>query len=72
MKVKVTEQGITIPKEFFEGVEEVEIRQENGWVVMVPTQRSTRQRTLGLHEGSIQISEDFDQPLSDDFWLGNS
>jgi virulence-associated protein VagC len=71
MKVKVTEQGITVPKEFFEGIEEVEIRQENGWIVMIPTQSSTKRRVLGLHPGSMQISEDFDQPLPDEFWLGN-
>ncbi|UBF25036.1 hypothetical protein K9N68_25870 [Kovacikia minuta CCNUW1] len=71
MKVKVTEQGITIPKEFFEGVEEVEIRRENNWIVMVPTKPTTNQRILGLHTGSIQMSEDFDQLLPDEFWLGN-
>lgn len=29
-----------------------------------------RQRKLGLHPGACVISEDFDAPLSDDFWLG--
>jgi hypothetical protein len=29
MKVKVTEQGVVIPKDFLKGVEEVEIRKEN-------------------------------------------
>jgi virulence-associated protein VagC len=72
MKVKVTEQGITVPKEFFVGVEEVEIRRENGWIVMVPTQSSVNRRMLGLHPSSIQMSEDFDQPLPEDFWLGNN
>ena len=27
-------------------------------------------RTAGLHEGAIQISDDFDAPLPDSFWLG--
>ena len=27
-------------------------------------------RVLGLHEGKGWISEDFDKPLSDEFWLG--
>jgi virulence-associated protein VagC len=36
MKTKVTEQGVLVPKKFFKGVEEVEIRQENGLVVVVP------------------------------------
>jgi antitoxin (DNA-binding transcriptional repressor) of toxin-antitoxin stability system len=30
-----------------------------------------KQRILGLHEDSIWTSDDFDEPLSDDFWLGN-
>lgn len=28
------------------------------------------QRTLGLHRGKIWISDDFDAPLPDEFWLG--
>lgn len=29
-------------------------------------------RVPGLHAGMIQISADFDDPLPDDFWLGES
>ena len=29
MKIKVTEQGLVIPKELLEGIQEVEIRREN-------------------------------------------
>ena len=36
MKTKVTEQGVLVPKKFFKGIEEVEIRKENGLVVVVP------------------------------------
>ena len=36
MKTKVTEQGVLIPKKFFKGIEEVEIRKENGLVVVEP------------------------------------
>lgn len=71
MKLKVTEQGVTIPKEFFAGVEEVEVRQENGCLVMVPTQSLQKTRVLGLHLGSVQMSDDFDEPLPDEFWLGD-
>ena len=28
-------------------------------------------RILGLHRGSVWASEDFDEPLPDDFWLGS-
>ena len=27
-------------------------------------------RKLGLHPGAIEVSEDFDQPLPDEYWLG--
>ena len=29
-----------------------------------------RERTAGLHAGTIWTSEDFDDPLPDDFWTG--
>ncbi len=29
-------------------------------------------RVAGLHKGSIWMSDDFDEALSDDFWLGKS
>jgi hypothetical protein len=36
MKVKVTEDGVLIPKNFLEGVTDVEIRKENGLILVVP------------------------------------
>ncbi|MGA9996369.1 MAG: hypothetical protein WBP93_13205 [Pyrinomonadaceae bacterium] len=36
MKTKVTEQGVLVPKKFFKGIKEVEIRKENDLVVVVP------------------------------------
>jgi hypothetical protein len=36
MKVKVTEYGVVIPKELLEGVEEVDIRKEDGVILVVP------------------------------------
>jgi len=29
-------------------------------------------RVLGLHQGTVWISEDFDEPLPEAFWLGNA
>lgn len=29
-------------------------------------------RVAGLHTGSIWVAEDFDEPLSDEFWTGNA
>ncbi len=36
MKTVVTEQGITIPKEFLKGVKEVEIRTEKNYILVIP------------------------------------
>lgn len=36
MKAKVTEQGLLIPKEFLQGIQEVEIRQQQGTILIVP------------------------------------
>lgn len=69
MIIKVTEQGVTIPKEFFIGVEAVEVHQEGGRLVMIPTQPK-RKRIAGLHPNSMRMSENFDEPLPDEFWLG--
>ncbi len=33
-------------------------------------QSSQKSRVAGLHSGAIQISEDFDEPLPDEFWMG--
>ncbi len=31
---------------------------------------SKKKRVAGLNRGTISTSEDFDEPLSDEFWLG--
>lgn len=36
MKVKVTEKGVLIPRKFLKGVKEVEVRRQNGLIVIVP------------------------------------
>jgi len=36
MKTKVTEQGVIVPKKFLKGINEVEIRQDNGVILVVP------------------------------------
>lgn len=37
------------------------------------TRRSKkRKRILGLHPGSMRMSDDFDAPLPDEFWFGKS
>ena len=36
MKTQVTEQGITIPKQLLDGVNEVEIRKEKNYILVIP------------------------------------
>ena len=36
MKTKVTEQGVIVPKKFLRGIKEVEIRKDNGVILVVP------------------------------------
>ena len=49
MKAKVTEQGVVIPKELLEGIEEVEIRKEDNLIMIVPTTKSDPILKLGQH-----------------------
>jgi prevent-host-death family protein len=37
---------------------------------LVPIVQSRKKRIAGLNRGSIWTSEDFDEPLSNEFWLG--
>ena len=66
MKAKVTERGVVIPKEFLEGVEEVEIRRENGLIVVVLTTRGDPILELGKNPivcGVPDASEHHDKYL---------
>lgn len=36
MKLRVTEKGVVIPKAYLKGIEEVEIKKENGLILIVP------------------------------------
>jgi antitoxin (DNA-binding transcriptional repressor) of toxin-antitoxin stability system len=37
---------------------------------LVPVAERPAQRIAGLHPGSMRMSDDFDDPLPDSFWLG--
>lgn len=39
-------------------------------VRLVPVQAQTKARMASLHKGAMQMSDDFNKPLPDDFWLG--
>ena len=66
MKAKVTEKGVVIPKEFLEGIEEVEIRKADNLLVIVPTTKDDPILALGQHPvecGVPDASERHDQYL---------
>lgn len=37
---------------------------------LTPERKPARQRVAGLFKGKIWMSDDFDDPLPDEFWLG--
>lgn len=39
-------------------------------LVPIPVAAANKKRVAGLNRGAIWTSEDFDQPLPDEFWLG--
>lgn len=39
---------------------------------LVPIASQATPRIAGLHSGAIWMSEDFDEPLPEEFWTGNS
>lgn len=57
MKVKVTEQGVVIPKDFLEGVEEVEIRKENNIIFVIVTNKTDPIFEMGMNPVNCGISD---------------
>ncbi|AFY47526.1 hypothetical protein Nos7524_1654 [Nostoc sp. PCC 7524] len=57
MKVKVTEQGVVIPKEFLEGVQEVEIRKENNLIVVITTIKDDPIFQMGINPVSCGVTD---------------
>jgi hypothetical protein len=58
-----TDGGLTLERLPFASGQAVRVRIEQK--AEVPAQR-----VLGLHEGMVWMSDDFDEPLPDAFWLG--
>jgi virulence-associated protein VagC len=66
MKAKVTDKGVVIPKEFLQGIEEVEIRKEDNLIVIVPATKSDPILALGQNPvecGAPDASESHDRYL---------
>lgn len=54
-----------------EGTEVIIVKSEQPLVRLVPAVTSAKPRVAGLHKGKGWISEDFNDPLSDEFWSGS-
>jgi len=67
IKAKVSGKGVVIPLKLLEGVEEVEIRKENGLFVVIPTIKNDPILEMGKHPvicGVSDASENHDQDLN--------
>lgn len=52
------------------GTEVILIQGETAVARIVPPEAPRTTRVAGLHPGAIQAADDFDEPLSDEFWVG--
>lgn len=59
--------GLTLEQLPFSGGQAVRVRIESKEAAA-----SGGGRVLGLHQGMVWMSEDFDEPLPDSFWLGKA
>jgi len=57
MRTKVTAEGLLIPKRLLEGVDEVEIRQEQGILVIVPVTDHDPILTLGTDPLDLELED---------------
>ncbi len=57
MKTEVTEQGVTIPKQFLEGVKEVEIRREKNFILVIPLSGEDPILRFGKNPVSDEITD---------------
>ncbi len=57
MKARVTEQGVLIPKRMLEGIEEVEIRKEDGLILILPVTEHDPAFSIGKHPIEDDITD---------------
>ncbi|HEX9930496.1 MAG TPA: hypothetical protein VGB02_18305 [Pyrinomonadaceae bacterium] len=57
MKTEVTEEGIMIPKQFLEGVKEVEIRKEKNYILVIPLSGEDPILRFGKNPVSDEITD---------------
>jgi hypothetical protein len=66
MRAKVTDQGVLVPKQWLEGIDEVEIRQEHGLILIEPVAAEDPLLALGAQP---VISDVDDASLHHDHYL---
>lgn len=57
MRAKVTEQGVLIPREWLEGIDEVELRQEEHVIVVIPVMLDDPIFELGKHPVTVDVDD---------------
>ncbi len=57
MKTRISEQGLLIPKQWFEGIDEVEVSRENNVIVIVPLGAEDPIRDLGKQPIAIDVND---------------
>jgi hypothetical protein len=57
MKTKVTEEGVLIPKALLDNVEEVEIREEHGIILVVPVPSVDPILYLGTEPVACEVTD---------------
>ncbi len=62
MKLRVTEEGIVIPKRFFKGIEEVEIRKKRNFITVVPKVKEDSVFRLGINPVSCNTPDASENP----------
>jgi hypothetical protein len=57
MRTKVTEQGLLVPKELLQGIDEVEIRKEQHVILIVPIQEEDPILQLGTQPIADEVTD---------------
>jgi hypothetical protein len=57
MKVKVSESGLVIPRRLLKGVKEVEVRRQNGLLIIVPIHPKDPIFEIGKHPVKSGVSD---------------
>lgn len=72
MDIKQLPPTIADLLELISGGDEIVIEEDGKALARLsPIPPQTEQRIAGLHEGQGWVSEDFDEPLPDEFWAGH-